>query len=531
MQKANDPENPEMTSGRNISYWTDTVENQPLHPLQHDHETDTVIVGGGLAGMTTAYCLALSGRAVIVVEDGQIGSGESGRTTAQLCTALDDRYYNFVKTFGVDKARAIAHSHATSIDFVEKTIAAEDIDCEFTRLNGYLFLHPSDKADALDREFEAAAKAGVSISRTDAMPGMSKPQSGLVFANQAQFHPLKYLAGLKKAILARGGQIFTGTHAAKISQTGITTSTGFTINAKNVVVATNAPVNSMFMLPIKQFAYRTYVIAGLVKKGLLPKALWWDTGDYDADHDVAPYHYVRIEEYNEEYDLLISGGEDHPTGDTSDTDIPEQSRYEALEKWTRYYFPIEGILYHWSGQVMEPMDGVAFIGRNPFDHDNVYIITGDSGNGMTHCTIGGMLIADLVNGKANPWEKIYSPSRFTFSESGIVFKRMFAEIMSYFRQQPNFKTAKELASVKNGEGRIVDMLEEKFGVYRDINGGLHIVSAECTHMKCTVHWNADEKSWDCPCHGSRFTYEGKVTNGPANRDLPWFDENAHQNAG
>jgi Rieske Fe-S protein len=222
--------------------------------------------------------------------------------------------------------------------------------------------------------------------------------------------------------------------------------------------------------------------------------------------------------------VLISGGEDHPTADTTNTGISEDGRYALLEAWTKKHFPIESIEYRWSGQVIEPMDGIAFIGRNPLDYDNVYIVTGDSGNGMTHCSFAGLLISDLINGVDNKWEKIYKPSRFTIKESGPVFKQMMHEMVSYLKQTPNFNSSKELATIQNGEGRVIDMLEEKFGVYRQVDGALNIVSAECTHLKCTIAWNRDERTWDCPCHGSRFTYEGKVIHGPANRDLPYYNE-------
>lgn len=524
MKTNNNPEDARITSGKNISYWTGTAPPSVQNPLKENLETDVIIVGGGLAGLSVAYCLTQSGKKIILVEDGFIGSGETGRTTAHLVTALDDRHYNFEKIFGEEKTKLIAESHRTAIDFVENTIKKENIDCEFERVNGYLISRPSDKKESLQRELKAALKAGVEIKEVDEVPGILRTEKALCFLNQAQFHPLKYLQGLCKAIEINGGKIFTGTHASKINHEGIATSEGFTVKAKHVVVATNSPVNNLFTMIEKQYAYRSYVIGALVKKDLLPKALWWDTGDFESDSKVPPYHYVRVQSYNEQYDLLISGGEDHPTADTSKTKVSEEKRYKLVEDWTRKYFPIGEIAYRWSGQVLEPMDGIAFIGRNPFDHDNVYIVTGDSGNGMTHCSFAGLLICDLINGKENKWEKLYSPSRFTLKKSGSVFKQMMHEFVSYMKQMPNFKSTKVLSSIKNGEGKIVNMLEEKFGVYRDENGKLNIVSAECTHLKCTLAWNSDELSWDCPCHGSRFSYNGKVINGPANFDLQTYSE-------
>src|ERR1035437_9523288 len=525
MKINNNREDARITSGKHISYWTDSATQVKHNSLKENLKTDVVIIGGGLAGLSAAYCLIESGKRVVLVEDGFIGSGETGRTTAHFVTALDDRYYDLEKIFGEEKTKLIAESHITAINFVEQTVKKENIDCGFERVNGYLFQHPSDNKDSLQLELKAALKAGVEIREVDETPGLLRTEKALCFLNQAQFHPLKYLNGLCKAIEQKGGKIYTGTHASKINHEGITTAEGFTVKANHVVVATNSPVNTLFTMFSKQYAYRTYVIGALVKKGSLPKALWWDTGDFESNSKFPPYHYVRIHPYNEQYDLLISGGEDHPTADTSKTKVVEENRYNLLEKWTRNNFPIGEIVYRWSGQVLEPMDGIAFIGRNPFDRDNVYIVTGDSGNGMTHCSFAGLLISDLINGKENKWEKLYSPLRFTLKESGAAMNLVADDFVNVLKKW--FYTGSvELSSIKNNEAGIVKLDGKKCGAYRDESGKLHLVSAECTHLKCMVLWNNDEKSWDCPCHGSRFSYEGKVMNGPANTDLPAFSEYA-----
>jgi Rieske Fe-S protein len=254
------------------------------------------------------------------------------------------------------------------------------------------------------------------------------------------------------------------------------------------------------------------------------RALWWDTGDHATDAKIPPYHYVRTQAFNDEYDLLISGGEDHATGLPEKDGKPEEKRYEYIEDWTRQHFPIEEIIYHWSGQVMEPADSLGFIGRNPWDKKNIYIVTGDSGNGMTHGTVAALLIPDLIMGKENPWEKTYSPSRGNILAAGkIWFKEFVGGLTAYLKHSDDGKDVR-LTDIKKGEAEIIDLDGEKYGAYCDEHNAMHLVSAKCTHLGCTVKWNSDEKSWDCPCHGSRFTPEGKVLNGPANVPLQYHHE-------
>jgi YD repeat-containing protein len=281
---------------------------------------------------------------------------------------------------------------------------------------------------------------------------------------------------------------------------------------------------------LKQFAYRTYVIGALLKKDVLPKALWWDTGDHAINTADPPYHYLRLCNYSDQYDLLLSGGVDDVTGNTDSDGEPEEYRYDKLEAWTAERFPIGEILYRWSGQVLEPMDGVAYIGGNPWDKGNVYIATGSSGTGMTHFTIAGMLISDLISERENSWEKIYNPKRFNLKASGPFFKMLKDDIVNVLKKWVYTDTT-ELSSVQKGEARVVLMEGEKCGAFRDSEGQLHIVSTECTHLKCMVKWNNDELSWDCPCHGSRFTYTGKVINGPAISDLESFSVPLPNSAG
>lgn len=520
MENHTHPSGEKFTSGTHVSYWINSVAPLSFQKLELDKEVDVVIVGGGLAGVSVAYNLIKAGKTIALVEDGFIGSGETGRTTAHLVTALDDRYYELERLFGEEKTKLIAHSHATAIDFIEDTVKAEKINCGFERVNGFLFLHPSDTSESLDKELAAAKRAGLQVESTTIVLN-NKQQEALKFANQAQFHPLHYLKALCEVIEKNGGAIYTNTHASKIDETGIETDSGFKIKAKHVVVATNSPVTSLVRIHMKQYPYRTYVIGAKIKKGILAHALWWDTGDFKANSEIPPYHYVRLQPLDNEHDLLIVGGEDHAVGLADAQKLPEESRYALLESWTREHFEgIGEIVYKWSGQVAEPMDGLAFIGHDPGKKENVYIVTGDSGNGMTHATIAGMLIKDLILGRENPWKSLYSPGRAKYLKAGKTFLKEFVGgLIQYVKTKPSHPT-EDLNSVAKNEGRIIEHEGTKLGVYRDEQNSLHFVDTECTHMGCTIKWNNDEKSWDCPCHGSRFSYEGKVLNGPANKPLP-----------
>lgn len=518
-----EPINSNITSGENKPYWTTGVRPLSFKKLQNNHDTDVLVIGGGLAGLTTAYCLLKAGRKVVLVEDGYLGSGETGRTTAHLTCALDDRYYTLENLYGKEKTRRIASSHMSAIQWVENTVKYENIDCNFKRIDGYLFLHSTDKKESLEKEYASAKEAGLRIEMLESIPGVESEQGkwAIKFCGQAQFHIMKYLAGLAEAIINMGGEIYTETRAEHISKTGAKAN-GYEIKAKHIVVATNTPVNDWVAMHTKQWPYRTYVIAGKIPKGKLHHSLWWDTGDQDSKWISKPYHYVRVVPFDETNDLLISGGEDHKVGQADTENIPEEDRYDKLIDWTRKRFTDFGIAdYKWSGQVMEPIDSLAFIGRNPGD-DNIYIITGDSGNGMTHCTIGGILITDLITGKKNSWEDIYDPSRITMKTTGAYLHEA-GNMTAQYIDWVTPGDVKEANDLKAGEGAVINVNMKKIAVYKDVNGNVHACTGVCPHLGGILQWNADEKSFDCPMHGSRFTTDGKLINGPATGDLKKID--------
>lgn len=509
----------EITSGENISYWTVSCDPLVYDSIEKDENTEVLVIGAGISGLTTAYCLAKSGKKVIVVDDGFVGSGESGRTTAHITYALDDRYYNLINLLGGKKAALAADSHIQALEFIEKTVKLENINCEFKRVDGYLFLSSNDTANNITEEYHATKTLGLMTEMLAEIPFISGEDSKwcIKFPQQGQFHILRYLKGLADAIIKMGGRIFTQARASEITKKGAKVNEYF-VTAQHIVVATNAPINNMVTMHTKQYPYRTYVIAGKIPRGSVPYALWWDTGDKDSRWTKQPYHYVRLAEFDDEFDLLIAGGEDHKTGQDDDENKSAEERYERLFDWTNRRFPpLKEINFKWSGQVMEPVDDIAFIGKNPGD-DNIYIITGDSGNGMTHGTFGGMLLHDIILGIKNEKEELYSPSRVTLKSGGEFLSdaaNMAAQYVDWVKPG-DISDAKELLP---GQGGIISNGLTKTAVYRDDDNILHAYSAVCPHLGCIVHWNKDEQSFDCPCHGSRFSKEGKVMNGPALSDL------------
>jgi Rieske Fe-S protein len=342
----------------------------------------------------------------------------------------------------------------------------------------------------------------------------------LRFPNQARFHPLRYLSAMAEAFVQAGGRIFCGTHVKNTeSKDGTITVTiekpEVKVTARQLVVCTNSPIHDLFAMHTKQAPYRSYVVGARVPRGTVTDALYWDTED--------PYHYARLQPAarGEEYDTLIVGGEDHKTGQETDM----QQRFAHLEQWTRERFPnVVDFAYHWSGQVMEPADMLAFIGRNPGD-ENVYICTGDSGMGMTHGTMAGLIITDLIMRRENPYAKLYDPSRITINYEALkTYVKENANVGVMYTEWLRPLDGEAPEELPRGEGLVIRRKTHPVAVYRDDKGSIHEMTAVCPHLKCIVHWNTLEKSWDCPCHGSRFDAMGKVFTGPAVSSLAPVDD-------
>lgn len=511
-------------SGQTVSSWMTTAEVPTKSPLNENTRADVCVVGAGIAGLSTAYLLSREGVSVVVLDDGPIGGGMTGRTTAHLTNALDDRFFEIEHLHGLEGARMAAESHTAAIDFIARTVKEEKINCEFERVDGYLFVPPRQPRKILDDELAATHRAGLAkVEKVERAPIDSyNTGPALRFPKQGQFHPLKFLAGLAEAIERRGGRIYAPAHASKFEggrRAQVQISGGFSVACNAIVVATNTPVNDLVAIHTKQAPYQTYVIAARVPAGSITKALYWDTGD--------PYHYVRLQRIgrgSNAYDLLIVGGEDHKTGQKDDG----AKRLATLERWTRARFPmVESIEYRWSGEVMEPADALAFIGRNPMDAPNVFIATGDSGNGMTHGALAGILLTDLILKRNNPWEKLYDPGRVTLRALPELVKEN-ANVAVQYADYIKPADVQSLEEIKPGNGAVVMRDGSRVAAYRDEQGVVYERSAVCVHLGCIVNWNTLEKTWDCPCHGSRYTAHGQVFQGPANSALPEADSRSEE---
>lgn len=500
--------------------------NAPTRPLWYEdapspsytsgpvERAGVCVVGAGIAGLTTAYLLANEGREVVVVDERPVGQGQTGRTSAHLSSVLDDRFAHLESVHGLETTRIHYESHATAIDRIERIAREEGIDCDFARIDGMLFPGSVDESE-LEKEFEAAQRVGVQgVEHARAAPSRGGVERAcLRFPNQARFHPLRYLSGLTEALARKGVRFRIGERVEKLSGDGPVEARlvdGSVIAADHAVAATNvpAPINWTGVYT-KMAPYRTYIVAVEMPHGAFHDALWWDMED--------PYHYVRLHRTGGR-EVLIVGGADHKTGQSPEGG--ESSAFRRLESWARATFPESGaVVARWSGQVSEPADGIAFIGRAPTRGDGAcYLITGDSGMGLTHGTLGAMLVTDLILGRDNPWAEVYDPSRKPLRSPG----EFLTENLNAASMFKDYLTPGEVDSadeVRPGTGAIVRDGAKKLAVYRSPDGVLHTRSAVCPHMKCVVRWNEVESSWDCPCHGSRFDCQGRVLIGPAVHDL------------
>jgi glycine/D-amino acid oxidase-like deaminating enzyme/nitrite reductase/ring-hydroxylating ferredoxin subunit len=469
---------------------------------------DCLIVGGGITGMTAALLLQQAGKKTVIADAHTVGFGTTGGTSAHINTFADTTYIEAESAFGKEGAQLFADAVNEGFGLIKSNINSLKIDCDYESKIGFLYAENEDEVQQLADIYEGAVKVGVPVTYIEKVPTPVPFQKALSWAEQAQFHPLKYLAALQSAYLAAGGIILENTRVEKVeTNDGIHTAVG--IRAKAVIYATHMPPN-INVFNFECAPYRSYVMAVKLKSGKYPDALIYDTQE--------PYHYVRTHVVDGQ-ELLLVGGNDHKTGHED----PEKA-FTDLEKYARKYYDISSVKYRWSSQYYVPVDGLPYIGQMPLAADSIYCATGYNGNGMMLGSIAGKILSDLVAGKGSKYEKLFSPSRIKPVDGFSELVKENADVAYHFvADRLTIHETDSLKRLQPGTGKVLEVDGEKIAAYRDEAGTIHALSPVCTHAACIVNWNNEEKSWDCPCHGARYDIDGKVLTGPATRDLAKFN--------
>ncbi|MGE5489731.1 MAG: FAD-dependent oxidoreductase [Actinomycetota bacterium] len=490
--------------GRPTSLWLDTTPETNFPPLHEGVEVDVAVVGGGLAGLTAATLLKEAGLTVAVLEAGRIVTGVTGHTTAKI-TALHTLIYDhLIRHFGEAKARAYGEAQQAAIERIEAVVKDKAIDCDFTRTEAYTYAEEADGVEAVEAEARAALSLGLPASLVREVPLPFPVKAAVRFDRQARFHPRKYLLALAWDIPGEGSHIFEATRVLDVDQgepCTVSTDRG-TVKAREVIVASHFPFGDKALFASRLQPQRSYVLAVRID-GPAPPGMFIDTAESFS---------LRPQPLPDGEELLLITGEGHKAGEGGDT----AACYQRLELMARHRLPVRSVEYRWSTQDNFTLDRVPYIGRTTHHSRHLSVATGFNGWGMTGCTVAGMLLTDLILGRANPWAEVFDPSRLDLASLPELVKHN-AKVAAHFVADRVGGTDSD--TIPPGEGRIVHSLHGNVALYRDEEGQVHRLSPVCTHMGCILHWNPAERSWDCPCHGSRFGYDGEVLHGPAVKPL------------
>lgn len=494
--------------GNLTSLWQDKARDFTSTLLPTERHYDVAIAGGGITGITTALLLQQSGKSCIVFESRNLCFGTTGGTTAHLNTFLDTPYPKLIKNFGKDAARTVARATREAIILVTELTSTLNIDCGFRETNGYIIAQTEEEVEELQSIHDACLDLGVDVAFISSLPTQIPARRILMLRNQAAINPIEYVHGLAQAFERAGGVVMQNCHVEDVDlgdKVRIETSQG-TFYARSLVYATHIPPG-INLLHLRCVPYRSYALAIRLKSNDYPEGLLYDMKD--------PYHYYRTQEIDG-INYLIVGGEDHKTGSKSETD----SSFRSLEDHVREHFDVKEITHYWSSQFFESVDGLPYIGTLPGHTDNILVATGYGGNGITHSQIAALTLrARLMTGEER-YEGIFKPGRIKPVAGLPKFVQHNAGVAKQLlRKMVGLDELNGLDRLRPGEGAIVRLHDEKIAVCRDNDGMLHAVHPTCTHMGCTVVWNSAEQTWDCPCHGARYSMEGKVVNGPADKDL------------
>lgn len=491
-------------SDMSTSLWIDATGGTNYGALEDDIDVDAVIVGAGITGLTTAFLLRGHGLKVAVIDANRIAKGVSAHTTAKITSQHTLKYNKMIKAVGEEKSRQYAQANQAAIDLIENTIRENNIDCDFKRVSAYVFAQDRNSLQKLEDETESALRLGLPAVYKETLDLPFGVEGAMEFSNQAYFHPRKYLLALAQLIEDEDCRIYENTRAVDIREGGthaVITDNGRKIRAKYVVQATRYPFyDKPGLYFARVYPQRTYLMS-LSIRGSFPEGMYINAEE--------PTRTLRSHT-GRDFSMVLVGGENHKTGHGKDL----HNHYEIIRDFAKPMFDIESIPYRWSAQDYTAMDGIPFIGPMTSGRENIFIATGYDKWGITNGTAAAMIISDLIIKGESPWEEVYSPSRFTPAASAKNFIKENVDVaVSLISGKLNIPD--ETARVEKGNAEITEVDGYKVGVYRDNDGKLHYVSTTCTHLGCELKWNSAESSWDCPCHGSRFTYTGEIIEGPA----------------
>lgn len=490
----------------NQALWSATTNIPDFPRLIGDIEVDVAIVGGGITGISAAYNLSKAGKSVAVLEALQVGMGTTGSSTGNLYASIDEQLYSIESKHSEEALKTVVTSRLEAINFIEKRIQEFNINCDFHRVPFYLFTTPdsSSKNNLIEKEQEAASKAGLSVIKVAPADFPLQVEKIVHIPNQAQFNPLKYVQQLAMAIKGSNCRILENTQVLNVEEGNpclVHTNHGL-VKAKQVIMATHTP-KGIYGVHTAMEPYREHAMAVKIKGKLPAGGIYWHM-QLEQHYSLRPYSIG-----NENYLLVL--GESYKVGHENNT----EEKFKKIEEYVRSHFDVENIEYTWAAQNYRPADNLPFIGNSPLQN-KIFIATGFAADGLTYGTLSGMIISDLILGIENPYSKTYSPTRFTPKASAPKFIKENVDVAyQLVKDYLFYGDADEVKEIKVGQGKTIKLNNERLAVYRDESGILHLVSGVCPHMGCIVHWNNGEKSWDCPCHGSRFGVDGEILEGPA----------------
>ncbi|EHK2441228.1 FAD-dependent oxidoreductase [Clostridium perfringens] len=474
------------------SVWSESCKFRKREALNKDIKTDVLVIGAGIAGILTAYMLKQKGREVVVIDAAEIASGNTKNTTAKITSQHDLIYSKLITEFGEEKARQYAKANELAIKKYKEIIEDKRIECDFEEKPAYVY--SLNEVDVLKEEVEAAKNLGIDAEFVQEANLPFKIKGAVKFNNQAQFNPLKFLRGISNELV-----IYENTRALEIKENLVVTSGG-NITANNIVVATHYPImNAPGYYFMKMHQERSYVLA------------LENTSEIDGMYIDINKEGYSFRTYN---NLLLLGGISHRTGENE-----EGGSYDELRKVAKELYTKAKEKYYWSAQDCMTIDGIPYIGRYSSETPNIYVATGFNKWGMTSSMVSAMIISDMILEKENDFSEIFSPRRFDLSLSINNIANDLIETAKNFIAQKVYIPSSEIEHIKNGHGGIIEYNGEKVGVYKNKEGKEFFVSTKCTHLGCQLSWNADELTWDCPCHGSRFDYKGRLIGSPATKDL------------